>query len=57
MYPSKDWSSEHERRVISLLVEFFEAPIQCEVSMMDALELSPAGKAGHLECQVGDELE
>lgn len=55
--PAAQWSDAHAQGVRELVTEFFEAPIECSITLMTSLERSEAGKAGHLECRVADDLK
>lgn len=49
--PSREWTSEHGRRLVEGVRGFFESPVAVQLEVRDRLELSPSGKLRSMVCE------
>jgi phenylacetate-CoA ligase len=52
LIPNRTWTEEHTAQVVHWVQEYFEAPIDVEVQVVDRLEMTEAGKVRDVLVQV-----
>ncbi len=49
--PNRDWTPDHNQRLIQAVRGFFEAPVKVQLELKDRLEPLPGGKMQSMICE------